>query len=438
MALGALEKAAASAAAKAASPQRQRLRPTGLREGDFSEVATPLPKAGTLSESSSQRLPAEIQALPRPTAFLIEPKGERLELAESGAQARRVSGLSQGVALLGPLSLEKSSAYFEVEILEIEPNRTNTMAIGLCLSLPSGRGLKAERGSTLEGSVLLGYDLPKVFVNGTEASKLKGWRPLKELAVGTKVGLLIDRGSMALTVYVNGEKKASTNVGDALRLQRWPDKVWGVLDVHGAVRSVRLAPSHPSDQAAEVEAPPAQQHAEKAPRPSPGTPARMASTQDLSVWTPQVRASGPEVAPGEVSGADTGARRAVEAATSVSKKRMRLRSHACGCLVHLLSHRGEAIHVPNTGDFVIGRNPKSCNLNLDSEKVPNMISRRHAILVSNEDAVMVIDCDSTNGTFVNGRRVGRETLRQGDVLIIGNPAQIPEEFRFEVSMPLSS
>merc|ERR1719210_886678 len=107
------------------------------------------------------------------------------------------------------------------------------------------------------------------------------------------------------------------------------------------------------------------------------------------------------------------------------KKRLRLSCHPCGCMVHLLRDTGEVIHVPRMGDFVIGRNPKSCNLTLDSPEVPNMVSRRHAVIVSADDAVMVVDCESVNGTFVNGRRVGRETLRQGDELVVGNPAQAP-------------
>ncbi|CAE8604999.1 unnamed protein product, partial [Polarella glacialis] len=117
------------------------------------------------------------------------------------------------------------------------------------------------------------------------------------------------------------------------------------------------------------------------------------------------------------------------------KKRLRLSAHPCGCMVHLVSNTGDIVHIPRMGDFVIGRYPKSCNLTLDSADVPNMISRRHAVVVSADDSVMVVDCESLNGTFVNGRRVARETLRQGDVLMMGNPAQIPPEFRFEVSMP---
>ncbi|CAK0910300.1 unnamed protein product, partial [Prorocentrum cordatum] len=112
------------------------------------------------------------------------------------------------------------------------------------------------------------------------------------------------------------------------------------------------------------------------------------------------------------------------------KKRLRLSRHPCGCMVHLVQPSGDVVHVPPEGDFVIGRNPKCCNLTLDSEKVPNMVSRRHAVIVSADDAVMAVDCESVNGTFVNGRRVGRETLRQGDTLTVGQPGLCPPEFEF--------
>merc|ERR1740121_3507852 len=109
--------------------------------------------------------------------------------------------------------------------------------------------------------------------------------------------------------------------------------------------------------------------------------------------------------------------------------------HSCGCMVHLLRSSGDVVHVPRKGDFVIGRNPTTCNLLLENPAVPNMASRRHAVIVSDDDAVMIVDCESLNGTFVNGRRVGRETLRQGDKLVIGNPAQSPCDFQFEIVMP---
>jgi pSer/pThr/pTyr-binding forkhead associated (FHA) protein len=56
----------------------------------------------------------------------------------------------------------------------------------------------------------------------------------------------------------------------------------------------------------------------------------------------------------------------------------------------------------------------SADLRLDETSV----SRRHAILVSRQD-VRVLDDRSANGTFVNGRRVERAELSNGDVLALG-------------------
>lgn len=47
------------------------------------------------------------------------------------------------------------------------------------------------------------------------------------------------------------------------------------------------------------------------------------------------------------------------------------------------------------------------------------VSRQHAALTFADDAWTVEDLDSTNGTFVNGERVGVRILRDGDVLEIG-------------------
>jgi len=65
--------------------------------------------------------------------------------------------------------------------------------------------------------------------------------------------------------------------------------------------------------------------------------------------------------------------------------------------------------------FVIGRDD-ACSLVLDDPKV----SRRHAYLQEIDDGVEVGDLGSSNGTFVNGRRIERPvTLTPGDTLRIG-------------------
>jgi TolA-binding protein len=54
------------------------------------------------------------------------------------------------------------------------------------------------------------------------------------------------------------------------------------------------------------------------------------------------------------------------------------------------------------------------------------VSRHHAVLLSGADACIVEDLNSTNGVLVNGRRVGRQVLHDGDMLTIGKT-----EFRYQ-------
>ena len=51
----------------------------------------------------------------------------------------------------------------------------------------------------------------------------------------------------------------------------------------------------------------------------------------------------------------------------------------------------------------------------------DMVSRRHAKVEQQGDAPVLVDLDSTNGTFVNGSRLqAPHTLRSGDVVQIGS------------------
>ena len=47
------------------------------------------------------------------------------------------------------------------------------------------------------------------------------------------------------------------------------------------------------------------------------------------------------------------------------------------------------------------------------------VSRRHAIVTQRRGAVRILDDRSSNGTFVNGRRIQEAELRHGDVVVIG-------------------
>ncbi|HDL04742.1 MAG: hypothetical protein DRP46_07935 [Candidatus Zixiibacteriota bacterium] len=47
------------------------------------------------------------------------------------------------------------------------------------------------------------------------------------------------------------------------------------------------------------------------------------------------------------------------------------------------------------------------------------VSRKHAQIEFNDNAAVIIDNESLNGTFVNNRKVGEEILRDNDVITIG-------------------
>ncbi|MGB6521704.1 MAG: FhaA domain-containing protein [Candidatus Cybelea sp.] len=68
-----------------------------------------------------------------------------------------------------------------------------------------------------------------------------------------------------------------------------------------------------------------------------------------------------------------------------------------------------------TGTTRVGRGDESEIVLLDPS-----VSRAHAIVEFDAGEPVVRDLDSTNGTYVNGRRVRVESLRDGDELRFGN------------------
>ena len=63
----------------------------------------------------------------------------------------------------------------------------------------------------------------------------------------------------------------------------------------------------------------------------------------------------------------------------------------------------------------IGRSPAADILLEDPS-----VSRRHAVIVHRDGRTVVLDDRSLNGVYVNGRRVGEATLRDGDAIVIGH------------------
>jgi pSer/pThr/pTyr-binding forkhead associated (FHA) protein len=75
---------------------------------------------------------------------------------------------------------------------------------------------------------------------------------------------------------------------------------------------------------------------------------------------------------------------------------------------------------------LVGRHP-DCDARLDSPRV----SRWHCCLAQVDGEVWVRDLGSTNGTWIDGRRVRSGRLRAGDVLAIAHHCYRVEEVRAE-------
>ena len=102
--------------------------------------------------------------------------------------------------------------------------------------------------------------------------------------------------------------------------------------------------------------------------------------------------------------------------------------------------RGELDGAPVTLPLKPGLNPigsgPASDLRLDHESV----SRRHALLIIEPGHLVVLDLDSKNGTFLNGRKIRRAELQVGDTLHVG-PVRLrleeidPDDTDLAVALP---
>ena len=65
-------------------------------------------------------------------------------------------------------------------------------------------------------------------------------------------------------------------------------------------------------------------------------------------------------------------------------------------------------------EIIIGRSS-----DLDMVLVEDMVSRKHAKIMTYDESVSIQDLGSTNGTFVNGEKIRRVDLKDGDRILIG-------------------
>ncbi len=77
-------------------------------------------------------------------------------------------------------------------------------------------------------------------------------------------------------------------------------------------------------------------------------------------------------------------------------------------------------HVLKPGITTLGRSPKT-----DIQVLFSEVSRTHAEVVWEADGFAILDLDSENGVFVNGEKVKKQPLKDGDTIQIG-----PQKFVF--------
>ena len=92
-------------------------------------------------------------------------------------------------------------------------------------------------------------------------------------------------------------------------------------------------------------------------------------------------------------------------------KRLLIRAEGDSEVVHVLGRKTS-----------VGRTPDN-DLQIDAK----YISRHHAVILAGPAHTIIEDLNSTNGVLVNGRRITRQTLKDGDAVVIGKTA-----FRFAV------
>lgn len=77
-------------------------------------------------------------------------------------------------------------------------------------------------------------------------------------------------------------------------------------------------------------------------------------------------------------------------------------------------YQGGEYPLPGNREILIGRGGE-----LDIVLVEDMVSRKHAKITTTDGKIIIQDLGSTNGTFVNGEKIKRARLKEGDRVLIG-------------------
>ena len=77
-------------------------------------------------------------------------------------------------------------------------------------------------------------------------------------------------------------------------------------------------------------------------------------------------------------------------------------------------YKGREIVLSEGQEIIVGRVGE-----VDVVLAEDMVSRRHARIAVEGGQLLIEDFESTNGTFVNGEKIRKEILKEGDRILIG-------------------
>lgn len=77
-------------------------------------------------------------------------------------------------------------------------------------------------------------------------------------------------------------------------------------------------------------------------------------------------------------------------------------------------YKGRELVIAEGEEIIVGRVGE-----VDVVLAEDMVSRRHARIAVEGGQMLIEDFESTNGTFVNGEKIRREVLKEGDRILIG-------------------
>ena len=99
-----------------------------------------------------------------------------------------------------------------------------------------------------------------------------------------------------------------------------------------------------------------------------------------------------------------------------------------------LGGRASAGVTPLSRSIVVGREPNRCDVMIESD----LASRQHARIVPADGGhVELVDLNSSNGTFVNGRRVTSVRLTDGDRIGFGSGEEVHCVFQAGAPAPVN-